>query len=127
MIFFSCPPPAHSCGVSLGKGFPEDWLGLPSPRLRKGEGKNKKQPSQCLTKTIKREVWNYNKADWVRLKDCLKDHDWSELHGMNANDAKQNNNKHNQESSKGVHRQKNIDRVQEHTPVAHKGNSQIES
>ena len=31
------------------------------------------------TKVIKREVWNYKRADWLRLKGCLRDHDWSVL------------------------------------------------
>ena len=34
-----------------------------------------------------REVWNFAKADWVRLKDELRDHDWSVLHGMGAQGA----------------------------------------
>ena len=29
------------------------------------------------TQVIEREVWNYKKADWTRLKECLADHDWS--------------------------------------------------
>ena len=39
------------------------------------------------TLELKREVWNYSKADWERLKDELKDHDWSKLHAMNADEA----------------------------------------
>ena len=36
---------------------------------------------------IEREDWNYPKADWVRLKDELRDHDWTQLHSMNADEA----------------------------------------
>ena len=39
------------------------------------------------TKIIEREVWNFNKADWTRLKECLGDHDWSDMYGMTADDA----------------------------------------
>ena len=31
---------------------------------------------------VQREVWNFSKADWARLKDELREHDWSELHLM---------------------------------------------
>ena len=31
------------------------------------------------TQLLHRDVWNYRKADWVRLKDELREHDWSFL------------------------------------------------
>jgi hypothetical protein len=36
---------------------------------------------------VEREAWNYSKADWVRLKDELRQHDWTTLHSMNADEA----------------------------------------
>ena len=36
---------------------------------------------------VQREVWNYKKADWTRLKEELKDHDWAELYLMDADTA----------------------------------------
>ena len=36
---------------------------------------------------LKREVWNYSKADWERLKDELREYDWTELHTMDADTA----------------------------------------
>ena len=39
------------------------------------------------TKVIEREVWNFRKADWTRLRECLADNDWSDLYAMNADDA----------------------------------------
>ena len=31
------------------------------------------------TKIIRRQVWNFKKADWTKLKDELREHDWSFL------------------------------------------------
>ena len=31
------------------------------------------------TQTLERQVWNYGKADWTRLKELLADHDWENL------------------------------------------------
>ena len=39
------------------------------------------------TRVLHREVWNYAKADWTRLKDLLGDHDWSELKSMSPSEA----------------------------------------
>ena len=39
------------------------------------------------TTEIPREVWNYSKADWARLKDNLREHEWAELHHMDADGA----------------------------------------
>ena len=39
------------------------------------------------TKVIEREVWNFKKADWTKLRECLAEHNWSGLYNMDADDA----------------------------------------
>ena len=39
------------------------------------------------TQVLQREVWNYAKADWERLKDLLGDHDWSHLQTKSPSEA----------------------------------------
>ena len=39
------------------------------------------------SKFIPREVWNYSKADWRRLKDLLAEHDWEDLRAGSSSEA----------------------------------------
>jgi len=39
------------------------------------------------TKLQRREVWNFKKADWTRLKEDLSEHDWSCLQTLDPNDG----------------------------------------
>ena len=36
---------------------------------------------------LNREAWDFAKAGWVRLKEVLRDHHWSALYGMGAQEA----------------------------------------
>ena len=36
---------------------------------------------------MRREVWNFKKADWTRLKEDLSEHDWSCLQTLDPNDG----------------------------------------
>ena len=38
-------------------------------------------------RVLEREVWNFAKADWERMRDLLGDHDWSDLKSMSPTTA----------------------------------------